>query len=38
MGHLANVLTRQRDVVCPHAACGPQQLNQPWMPSATQGD
>src|SRR5580698_5858533 len=37
-GHLASVKTDQRDLVCPHAACGPDQMNQPWTPSPTQGD
>jgi hypothetical protein len=37
-GHLAAVRTDQRDLVCPHAACGPDQMNQPWTLSPTQGD
>jgi hypothetical protein len=37
-GHLAAVRTDQRDLVCPHKACGPDQMNQPWTPSSTQGD
>jgi hypothetical protein len=37
-GHLAAVKTDQRDLVCPHKACGPDQMNQPWTPSPTQGD
>jgi hypothetical protein len=37
-GHLAAVRTDQRDLVCPHAACGQNQMDQPWTPSPTQGD
>ncbi|HKT53881.1 MAG TPA: hypothetical protein VJP88_05485 [Caulobacteraceae bacterium] len=37
-GHLATVQTSQRDIVCPHHACGPAQMSQPWIPSPTQGD
>ena len=37
-GHLALVKTDQRDLVCPHKACGQDQMNQPWTPSPTQGD
>ena len=37
-GHLVIVSTDQRDMVCPHAACGADQMNQPWTHSATQGD
>lgn len=37
-GRLAAVQTSQRDLVCPHHACGPDQMSQPWAPSPTQGD
>jgi hypothetical protein len=37
-GHLTAVSTGQRDMVCPHAACGPEQMSQPWSPSTAQGD
>lgn len=37
-GRLAAAKTDQRDLICPHAACGPDQMNQPWKPSPTQGD
>lgn len=37
-GHLSDVQTSQRDLVCPHRVCGADQLNQPWTPSPTQGD
>ena len=37
-GHLAAVVTSQRDLVCPHKICGAGQLSQPWTPVATQGD
>jgi hypothetical protein len=37
-GRLAAVQTSTRDLVCPHRACGADQMNQPWTPSPTQGD
>jgi hypothetical protein len=36
--HLMAVRTDQRDLVCPHPACGPDQMSQPWTPSPTEGD
>ena len=37
-GHLVTVQTDQRDLVCPHTACPPDQMNKPWTPSPTPGD
>ena len=36
--HLIAVQTSQRDLVCPHRVCSPDQLAQPWTTLQTQGD
>jgi hypothetical protein len=37
-GHLANVQTSQRDMVCPHRVCTDEARKEPWSPAPAQGD
>jgi hypothetical protein len=37
-GHLVDVQTSQRDLVCPHRVCTDEQKSEPWTPAPAQGD